>query len=102
MLDRKIYQIYKEGCQVSVFLRDQQRWIEDAKITAVEGDTITIRYEMEEDYETSSWEEYVRLESVGAISRQLACVPHHSFDVSVSEDCPEAEQIKPRHQDQDQ
>ncbi len=102
MLDRKIYQLCKEGCQVSIFLRDQQRWIEDATITAVEGDTITIRYEMEEDYETSSWEEYVRLESIGAVSRQLACVPRHSSDIFVSDDCPEAEQIKPRHHDQDQ
>ena len=102
MLDRKIYQIYKEGCDVSIFLRDQQRWIEDAKITAIEGDIVTIRYEMEEDYETSSWEEYVRLESIGAMSRQLASVPRHSVDLPIADDCPEAEQIHPRHQDQDQ
>lgn len=102
MLDRKIYQIYKDGCDVSIFLRDQQRWIEDARITAIEGDIITIRYEMEEDYEISSWEEYVRLESIGSISRQLASVPRHSVDLLVSDDCPEAEQIHPRHHDQDQ
>lgn len=102
MLDRKIYQIYKEGCDASIFLRDQQRWIEDAKITAIEGDIVTIRYEMEEDYETSSWEEYVRVESIGAISRQLASVPRYSVDLPVAEDCPEAEQIHPRHHDQDQ
>ena len=51
MLDRKIYQMYKEGCDVSVFLRDQQRWIEDAQIIGIEGDVVTIRYEMDEDYE---------------------------------------------------
>jgi len=101
MLDRKIFQLYKEGCDVSIFLRDQQRWVEDATITAIEGDIVTIRYEMDEDYETSSWEEYVRLESIGAISRQLASVPRNSMDLLVSEDCPEAEQINPRRHEQE-
>jgi hypothetical protein len=101
MLDRKIYQMYKEGCDVSVFLRDQQRWIEDAQIIGIEGDVVSIRYEMEEDYENSSWEEFVRLESIGAISRKLASVPRGYADVLVSDDCPEAEQISPRHQDQE-
>lgn len=99
MLDRKIYQMYKEGCDVSVFLRDQQRWIEDAQIIAIEGDVVSIRYEMEEDYENSSWEEFVRLESIGAISRKLASVPRGYSEILVSDDCPEAEQIYPRHQE---
>ncbi|WP_373478801.1 DUF6679 family protein [Geminocystis sp.] len=99
MLDRKIYQMYKEGCDVSVFLRDQQRWIEDAQIIAIEGDIVSIRYEMEEDYENSSWEEFVRLESIGAISRKLASVPRGYSEILVSDDCPEAEQIYPRHQE---
>ncbi|NCO74179.1 MAG: hypothetical protein GW795_07575 [Cyanobacteria bacterium] len=99
MLDRKIYQMYKEGCDVSVFLRDQQRWIEDAQIIAIEGDIVSIRYEMEEDYENSSWEEFVRLESIGAISRKLASVPRGHSEILVSDDCPEAEQIYPRHQE---
>lgn len=102
MLHRKIYQLCQEGCDVSVFLRDQQRWIEDAQITSLEGDMVTIRYEMEEDYETSSWEEIVRLESIGAISRKLASVPRGYSDISVSDDCPEAEQIHPRHPEQNQ
>ncbi|HIK38660.1 MAG: hypothetical protein NZ901_05465 [Geminocystis sp.] len=102
MLDRKIYQLYKEGCEVSIFLRDQQRWIEDARITGIEGDIVTIRYEMEEDYENSSWEEIVRLESIGAISRKLSSVPRGYYgDIPVSEDCPEAEQIYPRRHEQD-
>ncbi|MBL1210319.1 DUF6679 family protein [Geminocystis sp. GBBB08] len=100
MLDRKIYQMYKEGCDVSVFLRDQQRWIEDAQIIGIEGDVVSIRYEMDEDYENSSWEEFVRLESIGAISRKLASVPRGYSDILVSDDCPEAEQIYPRHQEE--
>ncbi|WP_066344524.1 DUF6679 family protein [Geminocystis sp. NIES-3708] len=100
MLDRKIYQMYKEGCDVSIFLRDQQRWIEDAQVIAIEGDVVTIRYEMEEDYENSSWEEFVRLESIGAISRKLASVPRGYSEILVSDDCPEAEQIYPRHQEE--
>lgn len=99
MLDRKIYQMYKEGCDVSVFLRDQQRWIEDAQIIAIEGDIVSIRYEMEEDYESSSWEEFVRLESIGAVSRKLASVPRGYSEILVSDDCPEAEQIYPRQEE---
>lgn len=102
MLDRKIYQMYKDGCEVSVFLRDQQRWIEDAKIIAIEGDVVSIRYEMEEDYESSSWEEFVRLESIGAISRKLASVSRIYGEIYVSEDCPEAEQIHPHPPDKEQ
>ncbi|BAQ60554.1 hypothetical protein GM3708_960 [Geminocystis sp. NIES-3708] len=92
--------MYKEGCDVSIFLRDQQRWIEDAQVIAIEGDVVTIRYEMEEDYENSSWEEFVRLESIGAISRKLASVPRGYSEILVSDDCPEAEQIYPRHQEE--
>jgi hypothetical protein len=92
----------QEGCDVSVFLRDQQRWIEDAQITSIEGDMVTIRYEMEEDYETSSWEEIVRLESIGAISRKLASVPRGYSEIAVSDECPEAEQIYPRQPEQNQ
>lgn len=55
MLQRKIYQLCCEGREVSIFLRDQQRWIEHAKILDIEGDLVTIRYEMDEDDEISSW-----------------------------------------------
>jgi hypothetical protein len=102
MLDRKIYQMFKEGYDVSVYLRDQQRWIEDARITAIEGDVVSIRYEMEEDYENSSWEEFVRLDSIGAISRKLSSVSRIYGDINVSDDCPEAEQIRPRPPEKEQ
>ncbi len=102
MLHRKIYQMCQEGCDVSIFLRDQQRWIEDAQITSIEGDMVNIRSEMDEDYETSSWEEMVRLESIGAISRKLASVPRGYSELLVSDDCPEAEQIFPNSPDSNQ
>ena len=47
MLHRKIYQLCCDGREVCVFLRDQQRWIERARILDIEGDLVTIRYETE-------------------------------------------------------
>jgi len=55
MLHRKIHQFCNEGREVCIFLRDQQRWIEDARIVSLEGDLVTVRYEVEEDEEISSW-----------------------------------------------
>ncbi|EAW33399.1 MULTISPECIES: DUF6679 family protein [Lyngbya] len=94
MLHRKIYQLCCDGREVSIFLRDQQRWIEKARILDIEGDLVTLRYEIEEDDEISSWEEMVRLESIGAVSQQLASVSRGYFDPQIAEDCPEAEQIR--------
>lgn len=104
MLHRKIYQFCTDGREVCVFLRDQQRWIEDARIVSLEGDLVTIRYEMEEDDEISSWEEIVRLESIGAISQKLASVSRSGTDILVADDeeCPEAEQIRPKYPDTNQ
>ncbi|ACK69891.1 conserved hypothetical protein [Gloeothece citriformis PCC 7424] len=101
MLHRKIYQLCTDGREVSIFLRDQQRWIDNACIVALEGDLVTIRYETEEDDEISSWEEMVRLESIGAVSQKLASVSRINPDILVADDeeCPEAEQIRPRSQD---
>lgn len=99
MLHRKIYQLCADNYEVCVFLRDQQRWIESARIIHLEGDLVTIRYEIDEDDEISSWEEIVRLESIGAITRKLASVPRVNADVLVSDECPEAEQIHPHSQD---
>ncbi|MEM1367138.1 MAG: DUF6679 family protein [Cyanobacteria bacterium P01_H01_bin.15] len=93
MLSRKLYQFYTEGREIGIFLRDQQRWIDNAKIVALEGDLVTIRYEMEEEEEISSWEEIVRLESVGAVTHQLSSVSKVSTELAISDDCPEAEQI---------
>lgn len=96
MLHRKIYQLCQDGYEVSIFLRDQQRWIENCCIVDFEGDIVTIRYEMEEEEEISSWEEMVRLESIGAITKKLASVSKTNTEISVSDDCPEAEQIHPQ------
>nr|WP_239121474.1 DUF6679 family protein [Spirulina major] len=95
MLHRKIYQICAEGREVSVFLRDQQRWIEDAKIVDLEGDVVTIRYDTEDEDEISTWEEMVRLESIGTVTQKIASVSRTSSEITVTEDCPEAERIYP-------
>lgn len=102
MLQRKIYQLCCEGREVSIFLRDQQRWIEHAKILDIEGDVVTIRYEMDEDDEISSWEEWLRLESIGAVSQKLAAVPKGIYEPLISDDCPEAEQIHSHSPESDQ
>ncbi|RFP55116.1 MAG: hypothetical protein BJG00_015110 [Limnothrix sp. CACIAM 69d] len=95
MLHRKIYQLCCDGQEVCIFLRDQQRWIERAQILDIEGDLVTLRYETEEDDETCAWEEMVRLESIGSVTRKLASVSRRSvLDLPVSEECPEAEQIR--------
>ncbi|MGI0484700.1 DUF6679 family protein [Pantanalinema rosaneae CENA516] len=93
MLHRKIYQLCCDGREVWIFLRDQQRWIERARILDIEGDLVTVRYEMEEEDEISSWEEMIRLESIGAVMQKLASVPKGNFEPAIAEDCPEAEQI---------
>ncbi|NET49374.1 MAG: hypothetical protein F6K09_11750 [Merismopedia sp. SIO2A8] len=74
MLHRKIYQLCCDGREVSIFLRDQQRWIERTRIIDIEGDLVTIRYETDEEDEISSWEEMVRLESIGSVTQKLASV----------------------------
>jgi hypothetical protein len=94
MLHRKLYQLCCEGREICVFLRDQQRWIDRARILDIEGDLVTLRYETDEDDEISSWEEMVRLESIGAISQKLASVFRGNVEPLVSDDCPEAEQIR--------
>jgi hypothetical protein len=95
MLHRKIYQMCEDGREVCIFLRDQQRWIERARITDIEGDLVTIRYETDEEDEVSSWEEMVRLESIASISQKLASVYRGNTEPLVSDDCHELEQIRP-------
>ncbi len=82
-----------------MFLRDQQRWIERARIIDIEGDLVTLRYETEEEDETCSWEEMVRLESIGAVTQKLASVPRGNVEPLLTEDCPEAERIRNRYTD---
>jgi hypothetical protein len=95
MLHRKIYQMCEDGREVCIFLRDQQRWIERARITDIEGDLVTIRYETDEDDEVSAWEEMVRLESIASISQKLASVYRGNTEPLVSDECHELEQIRP-------
>ncbi|MBS3027008.1 hypothetical protein MEN41_22590 [Dolichospermum sp. ST_con] len=93
MLHRKIYQLCCDGREVCVFLRDQQRWIERARIIDIEGDLVTLRYETDEEDELCSWEEMVRLESIGSVTQKLASVQRGNIDPLTTEDCPEAERI---------
>lgn len=82
-----------------MFLRDQQRWIERARILDIEGDLVTLRYETEEEDEVCSWEEMVRLESIGAVTQKLASVPRGNIEPLLTEECPEAERIRNRFTD---
>ncbi len=98
MLQRKIYQLSCDGREVHIFLRDQQRWIESATIVGIEGDLVTVRYEDEDEDEISSWEEIVRIESIGAISQKLATVPKGDSELLLTNDCPDAEQMGDMHE----
>lgn len=97
MLHRKLYQLCCEGKEIWIFLRDQQRWIERATILDIEGDLVTLRYETDEEDEISSWEEMVRLESIGSVMQRLATVPRGEFELPIAEDCPEPEQLSDPH-----
>ena len=95
MLHRKLYQFCAEQRPVWVFLRDQQRWIEEATVVEVEGDLVTLRYDAEDDDETHSWEESVRLDSIGAVSTRLSRVSRSlsADDLPTTGDCPDAERL---------
>ena len=99
MLHRKIYQLCCDGREVCVFLRDQQRWIERARILDIEGDLVTLRYETDEEDEVCAWEEMVRLESIGSVTQKLASVPRGNAEFLMTEDCPESERIRKPHPD---
>jgi DNA-binding transcriptional ArsR family regulator len=101
MLNRKIYQLCTDGSEVSIYLRDQQRWLEGAHIVDLEGDLVTIRYEIDDEDEISSWEEMVRIESIGALTRKLASVPRGDVEIAIADDCdcPASEQIHPHYPD---
>ncbi len=100
MLHRKIYQLSREGTEVWMYLRDQGRWLERARVLDVEGDIVTVRYETEDEDEICAWEEMIRLESIGSVTRRLSSVPRgrtSANDLLISDDCPEAERIQDRH-----
>ena len=94
MLHRKLYQFCSEQRPVWVFLRDQQRWIEEALVVEIQGDLVTLRYDAEDGDDSHSWEESVRLDSIGAVSTRLSYVNRSGGDdLPTSEDCPEAERL---------
>ena len=95
MLHRKLYQFCAEQRPVWVFLRDQQRWIEEALVVEIEGDLVTLRYDAEDDDEQHSWEESVRLDSIGAVSTRLSYVSRLTTaeELITADDCPEAEKL---------
>jgi hypothetical protein len=94
MLHRKLYQFSAEQRPVWVFLRDQQRWIEEALVVEIEGDLVTLRYDAEDDDESHSWEESVRLDSIGAVSTRLSYVSRSpGEELLMADDCPEAERL---------
>jgi hypothetical protein len=98
VLHRRIYQLSREGKDVWIYLRDQGRWLERAKILDIEGDTILVRYETEDEEEICSWEEMIRLESIGAVAQRLSTIPKgmlSTSDLLTSEDCPPAELLHP-------
>ena len=95
MLQRKLYRFQCEQRPIWAFLRDQQRWIEQALVVELEGDLVTLRYDAEEDDELHSWEECVRLDSIGAVSTRLAFFSRsaEADDIEVTGECPESEQL---------
>lgn len=95
MLHRKLYQFCAEKRPVWVFLRDQQRWIEEATVAEIEGDLVTLRYVAEDDDEIHSWEESVRLDSIGAVSTRLSYVCRSAGvdELPITGECPEAEHL---------
>ncbi|NQV10685.1 MAG: hypothetical protein HQ527_05925 [Cyanobacteria bacterium] len=96
MLLRKLDQFRKEKRPIWLFLRDQQRWIEQALVVEIEGDLVTFRYDAEEDDELHSWEESVRLRSIGAVSTRLAFLSRstQADELATADDCPESEQLR--------
>ncbi len=96
MLSRKIYQFSQEGRDVWIYLRDQGRWIDRCKILDHTGDLVVVRYETEDEDEICSWEEIIRLDSIGAVAQRLSTIPKGDFqpsDLPTAEDYPEFEHI---------
>jgi hypothetical protein len=95
MLHRKLDQFRTEQRPVWIYLLDQQCWIESALVVEIEGDLVTLRYDDEDEEERHSWEESVRLASIGAVRTRLACVNLSADpdDILITGDCPEAERL---------
>ncbi|MGK7910610.1 MAG: DUF6679 family protein [Synechococcus sp.] len=98
MLSRKLYQFSQEGRDVWLFLRDRGTWIERCTILEQTGDLVIVRYETEDEDEICSWEEIIRLESIGAVAQRLSTIPKgdfHPSDLPTAEDYPDFERIEP-------
>ena len=65
MLQRKLYRFQCEQRPIWVFLRDQQRWIEEALVVELEGDLVTLRYDAEDDDEVGVLIEETLIHEVG-------------------------------------
>lgn len=99
MLERKIYQLAREGKDVSIFLRDRGSWLERVRILDIEGDIVLVRHETEDEDEICAWEEMIRLDAISSIAQRLSTIPKHALtpgDLLVSDDCPEAELLDPK------
>ncbi len=96
MLSRRLYQLLTDGREVNVFLRDQQRWLNNARILDLEGELVTMRYEIDDGERVTAWEEMVRLESIGSLAQRVSSVPRRETELAIAEDCPEAERFQPR------
>jgi hypothetical protein len=93
MLHRRLSQFSIEQRPVWVFLKDQQCWIEEARVVEIDGDLVTLRYQEEDEEERFTWEESVRLDSIGAVRTRLASLNCGSEEISTTSDCPEAERL---------
>jgi hypothetical protein len=95
VLHQKLNQYCSEERPVWVFLRDQQRWIEEALVVEIDEDLVTLRYDDEDEDERQTWEESVRLDSIGAVSTRLAYVNRVATaeDLATTGVCPETERL---------
>ncbi|MEI6616272.1 MAG: DUF6679 family protein [Cyanobium sp. ELA507] len=95
MLSRKLDQFAADQRPVWIYLRDQQRWIEEALVVEVSDGGVTIRYHEIDGEDHHSWEETVQLASIGAVSTRLASVSTSSEaeDLPTTGECPEAERL---------
>jgi hypothetical protein len=95
MLNRKLDQFAADQRPVWIYLRDQQRWIEEALVVEVSDGGVTIRYHEIDGEDHHSWEETVQLASIGAVSTRLASVSTSSEaeDLPTTGECPEAERL---------
>ena len=95
MLHRRLERYWSEQRPVWIFLADQQRWIEEAQIVAIEGDLVTFQYDEQDDGDCHTWEESVRMGSIGAVSTRLASLSRNQTaeDLPVTGDCPDVERL---------